>query len=127
LRAIQDGTIAAVQLFIELGVKMSAVRHDGAPAIVVAATACGYEPKEPRPQVIASLLKAGANPNARDSNNATPLIWAAEFCPADAVKMLLELGADVNARANGGATPLMMAQTVARPEIVAVLEAAGAQ
>jgi hypothetical protein len=126
-RAIQDGAIAAVDLFIELGMKGTAMKRDGTPAIVEAATSCSYEPKEPRPQVIASLLKAGADPNGKDSNNATALIWAAQSCPVDAVKMLLEAGADVNARAKGGGTALVMAQALNRPEIVAVLKAAGAK
>jgi hypothetical protein len=127
LRAIEDGTIAAVDLFVELGMKGTAVHRDGTPAIVVAATACNDEPKEPRPQVIASLLRAGANPNSKDSNNATALIWAAQGCSADAVRMLLAAGADVNARAKGGGTALTTAQALKRSEIIAVLEAAGAR
>jgi hypothetical protein len=126
-RAIQEGTIAAVDLFIELGMKGTTTKSDGTPAIVAAATSCSYDPKEPRPQVIASLLKAGANPNGKDSNNSTALIWAAQSCPVEAVKMLIKAGADVNARAKGGGTALVMAQALQRPEIVAALKAAGAK
>ncbi len=126
-RAIQDGGIAAVDLFIELGMKGTVTGSDGTPGIVAAAMSCAYEPKAPRPQVIASLLRAGANPNSKDSNNATPLIWAAEACPLEAIQMLIKAGADVNARARGGATALTSADVFKRRDIVAALKAAGAK
>lgn len=126
-RAIQDGTIAAVDLFIELGMNVNVAKPDGTPAIVVATMSCGYEPLAPRPPVIATLLKAGANPNGRDSNNSTALIWAAESCPVDAITMLIRAGADINARAKGGATALGMAEALKRPDIAAALKAAGAK
>ena len=49
-RAIQEGTIAAVDLFIELGMKGTATKSDGTPAIVAAAMSCSYDPKEPGPR-----------------------------------------------------------------------------
>jgi hypothetical protein len=126
-RSIQDGAIAAVDLFIELGMKGTVARPDGTQAIVAAAMACGYEPKDPRAQVIASLLRAGANPNGKDSNNATVLIWAAQSCPVEAIKSLIQAGADVNARARGGGTALVLAEAMQRADVVAVLKTAGAK
>ena len=82
----------------------------------------------PRPPVIATLLKAGANPNGRDSNNSTALIWAAESCPVDAIT-----DADQGGRRHqtpvrrGGATALGMAEALKRPDIAAALKAAGAK
>jgi ankyrin repeat protein len=53
------------------------------------------------------LLDAGADPNAANDLNATPLMW----CAGDAVKvrMLLSKGANVNVRSKLGRTPLLIA------------------
>jgi ankyrin repeat protein len=55
------------------------------------------------------MLKAGADPSARDDIGATPLMHAAAFASADAVKALLDGGADTGASSSGGATALMWA------------------
>src|SRR4051812_1308538 len=67
--------------------------------------------------LVADLLAKGADPNQRDSNGDTPLIWA--ICHGVAttqtnlriVKMLLSAGANPNVpeSANGGRTPLIWA------------------
>jgi FOG: Ankyrin repeat len=53
------------------------------------------------------LLDAGADPNAANDLDATPLMW----CAGDAVKvrMLLSKGANVNVRSKLGRTPLLIA------------------
>lgn len=53
------------------------------------------------------LLDAGADVNARNSFDATALIWAA--ADARKLKMLLDKGADVNSHTKQGRTPLMIA------------------
>ena len=71
---------------------------------------------------VRTLLARGANPNIRDEQDQTPLIWAASAhalsSPDDrkglpdyegVAKLLLERGADVNARDGAGRTALMMA------------------
>jgi ankyrin repeat protein len=56
------------------------------------------------------LLDAGADPNARNKTDATPLIYGAySFGKA---RLLVEKGADVNAHARNGVTPLMVAASV---------------
>lgn len=57
----------------------------------------------------AQLLKEGANIEARDENNATPLILAASSHQVDTVKLLLDKGANVNAKENTGKTALFYA------------------
>jgi ankyrin repeat protein len=56
------------------------------------------------------LLDAGADPNARNQQAATALIYGA-WDPAR-TKLLINKGAQVNVAANGGTTPLMVAASV---------------
>ena len=56
------------------------------------------------------LLDAGADPNARNQQGATPLIYGA-WDPAR-TKLLVDRGARVNVAANGGTTPLILAASV---------------
>ncbi len=52
------------------------------------------------------LLAHGADVNARDKFENTPLHWAAVYNGLEAAKALLTHGADVNARNQWGDTPL---------------------
>ena len=53
------------------------------------------------------LLNAGADPNARNQQGATPLVYAAWDLAK--IRLLVDKGAQVNAAANDGTTPLMVA------------------
>lgn len=59
--------------------------------------------------LIEILVTHGADVNARDESNRTPLILAAEAGQSRAVRTLLKLGADVNAAADDGVTALIAA------------------
>lgn len=56
---------------------------------------------------VRSLLKRGANANARDQAGATPLMHAGAFANEACMKLLLAAGADANAASNAGYTPLL--------------------
>src|SRR5712691_9690281 len=56
------------------------------------------------------LLDRGADPNARNNADITPLIYAAYNL--EKTRLLVEKGADVNAHARNGVTPLMVAASV---------------
>ena len=64
--------------------------------------------KDPKatPEAIESLLKAGADIEARNESFRTPLIWAAQWNTNPAViEALLKAGAEVAARDKNGKTP----------------------
>ncbi len=58
-------------------------------------------------QSLKALLNEGASPNARDSREITPLMYAAEIGSVAGMRLLIERGADVNAQNAFGATALM--------------------
>ena len=59
---------------------------------------------------IGILLDRGADPNARNSGDVTPLIYAGYNL--EKTSLLIEKGADVNARARNGTTALIVAASV---------------
>ncbi len=56
---------------------------------------------------VKSLLGRGAEVDARDRSQATPLMHAALYASPECVRLLLDKGADVNAKNGVGATALM--------------------
>ena len=72
-----------------------------------------FAPKN-REEMVALLLKHGAEPNARNGRGETPLeqaISVARPWAAEAVKLLVDHGADVNAKDSKGLPPLAYART----------------
>ena len=107
------------------------LREDSAKVLV--------DPAAVQAEVVALLLKSGADPNRKDKSGDTPLHAAvrayytqAADAPrpiSDVVNRLLSAGADVNARDAKGRTALLLALTterVAAPGLVKLLMAAGA-
>ena len=78
--------------------------------------------------VVESMLKAGADVNAKSKNGLTPLHLAAYCCHLRVVKALIEAGADVNSKNKRNWTPLHGAANMNMDyvEIVRVLIQAGA-
>ena len=64
------------------------------------------------------LLERGADPNAKNQANATPLMYALD--EPGKVRLLLERGADPNARSDEGQTPLLIAAS--RPGALQVVK-----
>jgi ankyrin repeat protein len=56
---------------------------------------------------VSSTRAAGANPNARDTNGNTALMWSAVYGDVRCLKVLVEAGAEVDATNALGATALM--------------------
>ena len=75
---------------------------------------------------VQKLLGEGADPNTKDKNGWTPLIWAASFGRTDSVHVLLEKSADVNAKDKIGWTALMSAASKGHTDTVLALVKNGA-
>ena len=75
---------------------------------------------------VKSLIDKGADIEASNDENWTPLIWAANGGYTEIVKMLLDKEADIEARNSSGFTPLMEAAKRGNTEIVALLLDKGA-
>ena len=80
---------------------------------------------------IEALLKAGADPNAKDQMGWTPLHWAAlKEClhddSPDVITVLKEAGADPNAKDNEGRTPLDLANDYGHTDVKNTLQNLGA-
>ena len=78
------------------------------------------------PEVVALLLKGGADIEARNEEGATPLHVAAGGNKLEVVALLLDRGADVEVRSATGHTPLHFAAESNKPEVVALLLDRGA-
>jgi ankyrin repeat protein len=76
-------------------------------------------------EVVAELLSAGLDPNAK-GRDGKPLLHAAFYGGADVCKLLLESGACVDGRDAPGATALAKAAAYGRRDLVDVLLASGA-
>jgi ankyrin repeat protein len=89
-------------------------------------TALHYAALYGSPEAVRILLNAGADPNAKNDQGVTPLVYAAYNL--EKTRMLVEKGADVNAAGSAGITPLMIAASVHNnAETVRYLLAKGAQ
>ena len=89
-------------------------------------TALHYAAKFENPEVVELLIKYGANPNAGDFHNDTPLdVIAIRGSNPNGVKvasLLLQAGANINAQDDFGKTPLHLVQNL---QIMRVLLKAG--
>ncbi len=76
--------------------------------------------------VVRCLVDAGANPNLKWKNGATPIFEALTDKKQDFLKLLIDNGADVNAKMTNGQTPLIMASANNSRRCVDMLLDAGA-
>jgi ankyrin repeat protein len=84
----------------------------------------GYFPNGP--EVVRLLVEAGADPDARQSGEETPLHWAASSDDAHVAAALIDSGADVNAPDGSIGTPLANAVGYGCWEVARLLVARGA-
>jgi ankyrin repeat protein len=119
-----NGTLQQIQTAIMQGAKVNARDpYYGATPLIAAATF------NQNPEVITTLLKAGADVNVKDISGETALMYAAGNNPnPDVIDMLLKAGADIKARDSAEhQTALIYAAWENRsPEVIATLVNAGA-
>lgn len=75
---------------------------------------------------VQKLLRSGADPNQRDPEGQTALLFSAFYGHLEVTRVLLENGAEVDARAGSGPTALILAANKGNLEIASLLLAKGA-
>eukprot|EP01046_Picozoa_sp_COSAG06_P035828 COSAG06_NODE_3891_length_4800_cov_100.142948_1_plen_131_part_00 len=117
--AAKAGKLDEVEAAVDAGAPMEWANPDYVGCRAVhAASQNGHK------DVVAFLGSRGADVNAVDNSQETPLHWAAYWGRASVCTTLLALGADPAAKNNSGDTALDDARRQNKPECVAVLEAA---
>lgn len=127
-RAAQTGAIEMMSLLISKRADVNAVLHnpvgfaDLDTPLHVAVSYLSVSDDETRIKMIELLLKSGANVNAKNHFNETPLFEAAFLSGPNIVKELLAKGADPSIRNTDGKSPLDMAKEFKKTENIKVLE-----
>src|SRR6516225_5427257 len=98
--AIRDGDLKAVRARLDAGLDVNARDADGNTPLLLAAVYAG-------PECVELLLKKGADVNAKNKFEATPLHRAATNY--EKAKLLIDAGADVKAKTKSGRTVLTLA------------------
>jgi len=124
----------AVQLLLQAGADVNAAntfagRTANGPIALTRMTPLMVAAPYADAQTIGALLQAGARVNDLDCRNMTALMFAIATDRANpaTVKQLVEAGADVNSRDQNGESALDWARKYRQPDILALLENAGAQ
>jgi uncharacterized protein len=100
--AIKSGQrTAALEMIAKKSADVNAAEADGSTPLLWAANLNDTD-------LVARLLKAGANPKCRNLLGSTPLAEAAFNANTEMIRALLDAGADPNAPAADGQTPLMI-------------------
>jgi ankyrin repeat protein len=124
--AASCGRLQAAQMLIEHNVNIHIRGKDGMSPLHAAAI---HWIKRNQDDIMEVLLDHGANPNARDDNNATPLHYSSWWINQGTVKgtrLLLKYGAIIDAEDNDGKTPLQLALDHGRDDIATCLKEHGA-
>jgi len=117
--AAEAGKLDEVKAAVDAGAQVEwANPDDDGWRAVHAASMMGHK------DVVAFLGSRGADVNAVDNDQSTPLHWAAGNGKASVCTTLLALGADPAAKNKNGETALDLARERNHTECVAVLEAA---
>jgi ankyrin repeat protein len=72
--------------------------------------------------LIQALLARGLDPDTRDENSATALMFAAAYGYAEMARILIDSGADVQAQSESGGTALAFATGWGHRDIVEILQ-----
>lgn len=120
--AAHFGHTTAARLLLDSGADVHAWSKNDLANQPLHASAAGQAPVE----LLALLLDAGADVNAREHGGFTPIQQCAENGDLAAVQLLLARGADVRAQADDGRTALSFALTGEHEAIASLLREHGA-
>lgn len=156
LRAIENGEVELVDLFVRANFNIHLTDASGTPPLLLALkkgytiiarillnagsdvnekdklgltplmVACG-KPTFGYREIAETLIKKGAHINVRDALGYTPLLLALSGGTIDIAELLINKGADVSARTRKGDTPLSLARKAQGTEIVDLLVSKGAK
>ena len=124
---IMNGRVDDLRALLAVGVNPNEKTSLPQSPIKLAAMACagGRVPVEDIVAMIQVLARGGATVNPANPD-ASPMITAAQQCPARVIKALLDVGGDKAARTTQGYTPLSMAFILRNYDAAKALMAAGA-
>jgi len=125
MRAAKKGDLALVRKLLAEGADVNARNRSGRTPLIYA---CAYG--RVGPEVVETLLAAGADANATDRDaGRTPLIYACEHgrVGPEVVEALLAAGADPNVAEKDGRTALNVAAALATTAVVRALLEGGAR
>lgn len=104
--AADQGNAALLDLLLKAGAKP----NDPVNFVNSGETPLMHAARSAKVDAIRSLVRAGAEVNAKESwNGQTALMWAAADGDSAMVTALLELGADIHAKSHAGTTPFLFA------------------
>lgn len=120
LKAAESGNANEVQALVSQKADLETTDDSGKTPLIIAS-------ERGHIQVVAFLLKQGANVNAAATiNDFTALMGAVNGEHVDAIKVLLSSGANINAKNRYGHTALTYAQRGRNQKIIQILKEAGA-
>jgi hypothetical protein len=128
-RALSEADTEAIRAYLDGGMSVNLVFVDSnrrTPLMIVffGMEACGTPEKGH--EIVALLIKRGADVNAKDEKQNTALMFAADKCDRETLRMLLKAGAKLDAKNWAGLTALQMGIATGNPGLEELI-AAGAR
>lgn len=122
----RSGSPEAIDILVRKGARVDQAGNDGKTPLI-AASGNNLPKREARVDNLRVLLERNANPNLRDKDGCTALLYAVSSGSLEATRLLLAANADPNLYDDGGFGPLMVAtQQKERIDIMKALLDAGA-
>jgi ankyrin repeat protein len=122
----RSGSPEAIDVLVRNGARVDQADNDGKTPLIVA-SGNNLPKREARVDNLRALLERGANPNLRDKDGSTALLYAVYSGSLEATRLLLAAKADPNLYDDDGFGPLMVAtQLKERIDIMETLLGAGA-
>jgi uncharacterized protein len=129
--AIYHSPLAFIEELLEIGADPNPANHSGFPPLIAALSCSRSQAGSPRrrdvTEILALLLKYGADPDQRGINDFTPLHMAVSERYTEAISLLLAAGADptLRTRIDEYETALEMAERAGLQDVARLLTERG--